>query len=76
MANELDDRAHKHTHTLAARGLKKNYGSRQVVKGVDLSVKSGEVVGLLGPNGAGKTTTFYMVVGLVCLLYTSPSPRD
>lgn len=65
MANELDDRAHKHTHTLAARGLKKNYGSRQVVKDVDLSVKSGEVVGLLGPNGAGKTTTFYMVVGLV-----------
>lgn len=65
MANELDDRAHKHTHTLATRGLKKNYGSRQVVKGVDLSVKSGEVVGLLGPNGAGKTTTFYMVVGLV-----------
>lgn len=65
MANELDDRAHKHTHTLAARGLKKNYGSRQVIKGVDLSVKSGEVVGLLGPNGAGKTTTFYMVVGLV-----------
>ena len=65
MANELDDRAHKHTHTLAARGLKKNYGSRKVVKGVDLSVKSGEVVGLLGPNGAGKTTTFYMVVGLV-----------
>ncbi len=65
MANELDDRAHKHTHTLAACGLKKNYGSRQVVKGVDLSVKSGEVVGLLGPNGAGKTTTFYMVVGLV-----------
>lgn len=65
MANELDDRAHKHTHTLAARGLKKNYGSRQVVKGVDLSVKSGEVIGLLGPNGAGKTTTFYMVVGLV-----------
>ena len=65
MANELDDRAHKHTHSLAARGLKKNYGSGQVVKGVDLSVKSGEVVGLLGPNGAGKTTTFYMVVGLV-----------
>ena len=65
MANELDDRAHKHTHTLAARGLKKNYGSRQVVKGVDLSVKSGEVVGLLGPHGAGKATPFYMVVGLV-----------
>lgn len=52
-------------HTLEAKGLKKHYGSRQVVKGVDLTVKSGEVVGLLGPNGAGKTTTFYMVVGLV-----------
>ena len=65
MANALDDLAHKHVHTLAAHGLKKNYGSRQVVKGVDLAVKSGEVVGLLGPNGAGKTTTFYMVVGLV-----------
>lgn len=52
-------------HTLEADGLMKHYGSRQVVKGVSLKVKSGEVVGLLGPNGAGKTTTFYMVVGLV-----------
>lgn len=52
-------------HTLEATGLRKQYGSRQVVKSVDLSVKSGEVVGLLGPNGAGKTTSFYMVVGLV-----------
>lgn len=56
---------HEHVHTLVAKGLKKHYGSRQVVKGVDLAVRSGEVVGLLGPNGAGKTTTFYMVVGLV-----------
>lgn len=45
-------------------GLKKGFGDRVVVKGVDLEVASGEVVGLLGPNGAGKTTTFYMVVGL------------
>jgi lipopolysaccharide export system ATP-binding protein len=35
-----------------------------VVKGVNLEVASGEIVGLLGPNGAGKTTTFYMTVGL------------
>lgn len=56
---------HNNTHTLVATGLQKHYGSRQVVKGVDLAVKSGEVVGLLGPNGAGKTTSFYMVVGLV-----------
>ena len=37
-------------HTLEATGLRKQYGSRQVVKSVDLSVKSGEVVGLLGPE--------------------------
>ena len=53
------------THRLEARGLRKSYGSRLVVDGVRLSVKSGEVVGLLGPNGAGKTTSFYMIVGLV-----------
>lgn len=50
---------------LEARGLWKSYGGRQVVRGVDLEIRSGEVVGLLGPNGAGKTTSFYMVVGLV-----------
>jgi lipopolysaccharide export system ATP-binding protein len=52
-------------HRLEAQGLRKSYGSRRVVDGVRLSVKSGEVVGLLGPNGAGKTTSFYMIVGLV-----------
>ncbi len=50
---------------LDARGLRKSYASRMVVKDVNLEVAAGEVVGLLGPNGAGKTTTFYMVVGLV-----------
>ncbi len=50
---------------LKAEGLEKVYGSRKVVKGVDLEVRSKEIVGLLGPNGAGKTTTFYMIVGLV-----------
>lgn len=50
---------------LEVRGLKKAYGSRQVVKDVSLSVDKGEVVGLLGPNGAGKTTSFYMIVGLL-----------
>lgn len=45
--------------------LKKVYGGRAVVNGVDLNIRPGEIVGVLGPNGAGKTTTFYMVVGLV-----------
>jgi len=49
---------------LEARGLGKRYKNRPVVRGVDLSVRAGEVVGLLGPNGAGKTTTFYMMVGM------------
>ena len=53
------------TSRLEVSGLKKHYGSRQVVQDVHLAVGAGEVVGLLGPNGAGKTTTFYMVVGLV-----------
>lgn len=52
------------TSRLWTKSLKKNYGSRQVVCGVDISITSGAVIGLLGPNGAGKTTTFYMVVGL------------
>src|SRR5215831_10456006 len=50
--------------TLRTTNLTKSYGGRTVVRGVNLEVASGEVVGLLGPNGAGKTTTFYMVVGL------------
>jgi len=47
------------------QGLVKNYHGRNVVDGVSIHVKRGEVVGLLGPNGAGKTTTFYMIVGLI-----------
>src|ERR1043166_8270873 len=50
--------------TLRTHNLTKSYGGRTVVRGVNLEVASGEVVGLLGPNGAGKTTTFYMTVGL------------
>ena len=49
---------------LRASNLAKSYQNRQVVKGISIEVKRGEIVGLLGPNGAGKTTTFYMIVGL------------
>src|SRR5262245_12413094 len=50
--------------TLRTQDLTKSYSGRTVVRGVNVDVSSGEVVGLLGPNGAGKTTTFYMTVGL------------
>ena len=50
--------------TLRTHSLTKSYAGRTVVRGVNLEVASGEIVGLLGPNGAGKTTTFYMTVGL------------
>ncbi|MFG1373419.1 LPS export ABC transporter ATP-binding protein [Xanthobacter oligotrophicus] len=53
------------TSALAAFGIAKSYGGRQVVRDVSLNVRRGEAVGLLGPNGAGKTTCFYMVTGLV-----------
>lgn len=50
---------------LSASHLEKAYKSAKIVKGVNLEIRSGEIVGLLGPNGAGKTTSFYMIVGLV-----------
>jgi lipopolysaccharide export system ATP-binding protein len=50
---------------LKAEGLVKKYGRRTVVKGININVKTGEVVALLGPNGAGKTTTFYMIMGAI-----------
>ncbi|HEC27897.1 MAG TPA: LPS export ABC transporter ATP-binding protein [Gammaproteobacteria bacterium] len=50
---------------LSTEGLQKRYKGITVVKGVDIKVETGEIVGLLGPNGAGKTTCFYMIVGLV-----------
>ena len=52
-------------HLLETKELCKSYDGRQVVRGVDILVKRGEIVGLLGPNGAGKTTIFYMIVGVI-----------
>jgi ABC-2 type transport system ATP-binding protein len=45
------------------RGLRKSYGTRNVLRGVDLSVRKGELLALLGPNGAGKTTTIEILAG-------------
>lgn len=52
-------------HTLNVQELQKTIKKTQIIKGVSLDVRSGEVVGLLGPNGAGKTTMFYMICGLI-----------
>ena len=50
---------------LSSRDITKSFGQRQVVNGISLQVRSGEIVGLLGPNGAGKTTTFYSLAGFL-----------
>jgi ABC-2 type transport system ATP-binding protein len=49
--------------SIAVEGLVKRYGARNVVDGVSLDVRPGEVVALLGPNGAGKTTTVEIIEG-------------
>ena len=56
---------------IRAQGLRKTFRSgflmrpTQVLKGVDLDVKSGEIFGFIGPNGAGKTTTIKLLTGLI-----------
>jgi ABC-2 type transport system ATP-binding protein len=50
---------------IEVQGLTKSYGANQVLAGVDLSVRRGEVFALLGPNGAGKTTTVRILTTLV-----------
>src|SRR3954468_12597259 len=52
-------------NALAVHGLAKRYGSVEALKGVDLEVGEGQLVGLLGPNGAGKSTLVKILVGLV-----------
>jgi lipooligosaccharide transport system ATP-binding protein len=55
----LSDRA-----AVRAAALRKSYGKREAVAGIDFEVESGICFGFLGPNGAGKTTTMKMIYGL------------
>jgi ABC-2 type transport system ATP-binding protein len=48
---------------IEVRGLRKSYGPREILHGLDLTVRAGEVFSLLGPNGAGKTTTVEILEG-------------
>ena len=52
-------------YAIRAEGLRKRYGDKQAVDGVDLLVPSGSILGVLGPNGAGKTTTVRMLATLL-----------
>jgi ABC-2 type transport system ATP-binding protein len=49
---------------VTARGLKKQYGHYQALRGIDFSIERGRIVGLIGPNGAGKTTVLKAILGL------------
>ena len=52
-------------HVIDVKGLTKSFSGKPVVKGIDLDVRKGEILGFLGPNGSGKTTTIRMLCGLL-----------
>ncbi|MEW9108332.1 MAG: ABC transporter ATP-binding protein [Cytobacillus gottheilii] len=49
---------------LTITNLTKSFGSKQILKGIDLRVSRGEIIGYIGPNGAGKSTTVKMILGI------------
>ena len=50
---------------IAVRGLRKSFGAKEAVTGIDLEIAAGSLAGLVGPNGAGKTTSLSMMTGLL-----------
>ena len=56
--------SHPYAPGLDARGIRKSYGTHEVLRGVDLRVEPGQVLGLLGRNGAGKSTLITILCGL------------
>ncbi len=58
-------KTHAEPPAISLRGLRKNYGSLEALKGVDLEVRRGEIYGLIGPDGAGKTSTIHILGGVM-----------
>ena len=50
---------------IEVRGLRKRFGAKEAVAGIDLEIAAGSLAGLVGPNGAGKTTSLSMMTGLL-----------
>jgi ABC-2 type transport system ATP-binding protein len=50
---------------ITIKNLKMNFGEKQVLKGINLDVRRGQIIGYIGPNGAGKSTTIKIILGLV-----------
>ncbi len=50
---------------VTVRGLRKKFGAKEAVAGIDLEIAAGSLAGLVGPNGAGKTTSLSMMTGLL-----------
>ncbi len=50
---------------ITIRNLKKSYGSKEVLKDINLEIHEGEIIGYIGPNGAGKSTTVKIMLGLI-----------
>jgi branched-chain amino acid transport system ATP-binding protein len=61
---------------LEVRGLEAGFGASQILFGVDLAVREGEIAGVLGLNGAGKSVTMKAIAGLIPVWQGSITSRD
>ena len=58
------------------RNVTKAFGSQVVLNNISCKLPKGRTTVIVGPSGTGKSVFLKLLVGLICLLYTSPSPRD